>query len=70
MAENKEHPGWGGRRENQTGRPKNPNGVRKQRQLRAYDDEWEIIKDFARILKHDPERAAKMVQELKALQEN
>lgn len=57
-----EHNGWGGRRANQTGRPVKPEGVRKQRQLRAYDDEWEIIKEFARILKHDPERAARMME--------
>ena len=30
--------------------------------------EWEIIKDFARILKHQPERAEKMVRELKELE--
>ena len=35
--------------------------VRKSRTLRASDSEWETIKDFARILKHDPERAAKLV---------
>ena len=36
--------------------------------LRASDSEWEIIKDFARILKHQPERAEKMVRELKELE--
>ena len=54
----------GGAREG-AGRPKGttkPEGVRKQRQLRAYDDEWEIIKEFSRILKHDPERAVRMVE--------
>ena len=63
--ENKEHPTWGGRRANQTGRPKGttkPGGVRKQRQLRAYDDEWEIIKAFAKAVKQDPERAARMMK--------
>ena len=35
--------------------------------LRASDSEWEIIKD-ARILKHQPERAEKMVRELKELE--
>ena len=47
------------------GRPKGttkPEGVRKQRQLRAYDEEWEIIKEFSRILKKDPERAARMMK--------
>lgn len=66
MSDDKETKGsWGGHRPNQTGRPKGttkPEGVRKQRQLRAYDDEWETIKAFAHILKHDPERAARMMQ--------
>ena len=56
--------GRGGTREG-AGRPKDttkPEGVRKQRQLRAYDEEWEIIKEFSRILKKDPERAARMMK--------
>ena len=56
--------GRGGAREG-AGRPKGttkPEGVRKQRQLRAYDEEWEIIKEFSRILKKDPERAARMMK--------
>ena len=56
--------GRGGTREGE-GRPKvttKPEGVRKQRQLRAYDEEWEIIKEFSRILKKDPERAARMMK--------
>lgn len=51
---------WGGRRANQTGRPlgwRKPEGVRKQRQLRAYDDEWDIINRFARIVKHGDRKA-------------
>lgn len=44
------------------GRPKNPNGTRKQRQLRAYDNEWELIREFSRIVKHDPERARRMME--------
>lgn len=63
MSESKN--GWGGHRANQTGRPKGttkPEGVRKQRQLRAYDDEWEIIKEFAKVVKKDPERAARMMK--------
>ena len=43
--------GWGGKRENQTGRPRK-DVTRKQRQLRAYDDEWELIKRFDKIIKH------------------
>lgn len=56
--------GRGGIREG-AGRPKGttkPEGVRKQRQLRAYDDEWEMIKAFAKILKHDPVRARRMME--------
>jgi len=51
---------WGGRRENQTGRPKGtfkPEGTRKQRQLRAYEDEWEILKRFDKLIKHGDKAA-------------
>ena len=45
MSEN----GWGGRRPG-AGRPKGTTKPvhiqRKQRQVRAFDDEWEVIKDF------------------------
>lgn len=44
--------GWGGKRPNQTGRPKKEEGVRKQHQLRAYDDEWLLIQAFAKLVKH------------------
>lgn len=27
-------------------------GTRKQRQMRAYDDEWELIQEFAKMIKH------------------
>lgn len=65
MSEEEKKYGWGGRRPNQTGRPKGttkPEGVRKQRQTRAYDDEWELIKEFAKIVKKDPERAKRMLK--------
>lgn len=55
---------WGGSRPN-AGRPKGtvkPEGVRKQHQLRAYDDEWELIKEFSRIVKKDRARAARMMK--------
>ncbi|GEM_PF-543527 len=51
---------WGGRRENQTGRPKGTlkkEGTRKQRQLRAYDDEWELLKQFDKLLKYGDREA-------------
>nr|DAM14927.1 MAG TPA: hypothetical protein [Caudoviricetes sp.] len=57
--------GRGGKRPG-AGRPK---GTRKgysiarpQHQVRAYDDEWELIKAFAKIVKKDPEKAAKILK--------
>lgn len=49
--------GWGGKRPNQTGRPKKEEGVRKQHQLRAYDDEWILIRAFAKLVKHGEKEA-------------
>lgn len=43
---------WGGRRPNQTGRPKKEEGIRKQHQIRAYDDEWAMIQMFAKLVKY------------------
>lgn len=40
------------------GRPK-VEELRKQRQLRATDDEWEIIRRFSRILKYGDKDACK-----------
>ena len=34
---------------------------RKMRSMRASDGEWEMIRQFAKILKDDPERAAKIL---------
>lgn len=56
--------GWGGVRPG-AGRPKGTTkleGVRRQHQVRAYDDEWVIIKKFASIVKKDPERAIRMMK--------
>lgn len=57
--------GRGGKRSG-AGRPK---GTRKgysiarpQHQVRAHDDEWELIKAFANIVKKDPEKAAKILK--------
>ena len=44
---------WGGARPG-AGRPKGSVGAvepRKQRQLRAHDDEWELIKRFDKLIK-------------------
>lgn len=65
MTEEKKKYGRGGKRPNQTGRPKGttkPEGQRQQHQVRAYPDEWEIIKEFAKIVKKDPERAKRMMK--------
>lgn len=65
MDEEKTKNAWGGKRPNQTGRPKGTTkaeGVRKQRQVRAYDDEWELIKEFSAIVKKDRERAERMIK--------
>ena len=32
--------------------PEKAEGVRKQHQLRAYDEEWAVIQAFARLVKH------------------
>lgn len=55
--------GWGGVRAG-AGRPStSPEGVpRKQRQLRASDSEWDVVRKFAAIVKHDPERAKRILQ--------
>ena len=45
----------GGKREG-SGRKlgyRKPEGVRKARNMRAYDDEWELIKQFSVIVKKD-----------------
>lgn len=58
---------WGGVREG-AGRPvgtTKKGGQRKQRQLRAYDDEWDIINRFAKMVKHgDKEACIKILEEL------
>ncbi|WP_288773188.1 hypothetical protein [uncultured Megasphaera sp.] len=56
---------WGGKRPG-AGRPrgstKEISVQRKPHQVRAYDDEWAIIKAFASIVKKDPERAIRMMK--------
>ena len=49
----------GGKREG-AGRPKGATkeqGARKQRQLRAYDDEWELLKKFDKLIKRGQKEA-------------
>ena len=53
--------GWGGRRTS-AGRPRKVEGARKLRTLVAYDDEWDLIKKFAEVVKHgDKEKARHFV---------
>ena len=55
--------GWGGARQG-AGRPRTaPDGqLRKQRQTRASDGEWDMIRAFAAIVKKDPARAERMLK--------
>lgn len=49
------------------GRPKGttkPEGTRKQRQLRAYDDEWELLKRFNALIKRKKEKALNLLNAL------
>lgn len=52
MLEKKSKTGWGGARAG-AGRPLTGGEVRKQRQTRATDAEWEIIKEFCKLLKKE-----------------
>lgn len=58
-----EKAGRGGKRAG-AGRPKGTTKdvVRKSRTLRAFDEEWEMIKEFASIVKKDPERAKNLLK--------
>lgn len=50
------------------GRPvgwRKENGVRTLRTMKAYDDEWEIIRRFAKIVKHgDKNKSLKYLEQL------
>lgn len=65
MTDTKHSNGWGGKRPG-AGRPQgSTKGIsvqRKQHQVRAFDDEWAMIKEFASIVKKDPERAKRMMK--------
>lgn len=57
----------GGAREG-AGRPKGTTkaeGIRKQRQLRAYDDEWELVKEFNKLLKSNKDKAEELLSKLR-----
>lgn len=59
---NNDNGNWGGKREG-AGRPLGTTKeiVRKTRSLRAFDDEWEIIKEFTKIVKKDKQLAMKIL---------
>ena len=59
---NNDNGNWGGKREG-AGRPLGTTKeiVRKTRSLRAFDDEWEIIKEFTKVVKKDKQLAIKML---------
>jgi hypothetical protein len=64
MTENKNT--WGGKREGAGRRPKAHDGTeRKMRSTRASDEEWELIKEFAQLLKDSPEKAKKILHDIK-----
>ena len=51
--------GWGGRREGSGRKPQVGDEVRKNCTLKATSAEWQIILDFAKILKHGDKDSAK-----------
>ncbi len=50
--------GWGGKRTG-AGRPIQAGEVKKNRSLKATDAEWELISNFAKIVKYGDKQAAK-----------
>lgn len=55
----------GGSREGAGRPPKSPDEIlqRKQRQVRAFDDEWELINRFAHLVKHrDADRCREVLE--------
>ena len=59
---NNDNANWGGKREG-AGRPLGTTKeiVRKTRSLRAFDDEWDLIKEFTKIVKKDKQLAMKIL---------
>lgn len=53
--------GWGGKRKG-AGRPLIGGVPRKPRPIRATDDEWELIKEFAKIARLDINKARELVK--------
>lgn len=56
--------GRGGKREGAGRRPAAHDGTeRKMRSMRASDREWALIKEFAKLLKDNPEKTEKLLQD-------
>ena len=59
---------WGGRREGagrKPGKQKEISEMRPTKTLRAYDDEWLLIKKFAELVKHgNKDKAEKILSQL------
>ena len=55
---------WGGKRAG-AGRPKGStkedSNIRKQHQVRAHEEEWELIKEFATLVKKDINKARQLL---------
>lgn len=54
---------WGGARVGAGRKPKLVSDARKTCSLKAYPDEWELILQFAKIVKHGDKSAAKKIIE-------
>lgn len=58
---------WGGKREG-AGRPlgwrKGSSDQRKQHQVRAYDDEWELVRRFNKIVRTNKAECQKFLDEI------
>lgn len=65
MPVSKKENSWGGKRTG-AGRPKGSTKANKNprpaRWVSAYDDEWELIKQFAKIVKTDRQRAEELLK--------
>lgn len=52
---------WGGARAG-AGRPKSEEGTRPQHQVRAFPDEWEIIKAFTKLARTHPDECRAFIE--------
>lgn len=55
---------WGGARKG-AGRPKKPEGVRGQHQVRAYPEEWELFRELIKILREHPVECKAFIEKYK-----